>query len=92
MLSLPREARVLEQFRPAFTAPTYQRFVVLCVGAIVTMGRRSVSRILWSVRCLIERASQQLSPLLQSTPAGRCGRWPRFWRRRCWNWCPRTSR
>jgi hypothetical protein len=53
MLSLPREAQVLELFRPAFSAPTYQRFLVLCVGAIVTMGRRSVSRILWSVRCLI---------------------------------------
>ena len=53
MPSLPRQARVLEQFRPSFTAPTYQRFLVLCVGAIVTMGRRSVSRILWSVRCLL---------------------------------------
>ena len=53
MLSLPREAQFLEQFRPAFSRPTYQRFLVLCVGAIVTMGRRSVSRILWSVRCLM---------------------------------------
>jgi hypothetical protein len=53
MLSLPREARVLEQFRPAFAAPTYQRLLVLCVGAIVTMGRRTVSHILWSVRCLM---------------------------------------
>jgi hypothetical protein len=53
MLSLPREAKVLELFRPAFSAPTYQRFLVLCLGAIVTMGRRSVSRILWSVRCLM---------------------------------------
>ena len=53
MLSLPREAQFLEQFRPAFSAPTYQRFLVLCLGAIVTMGRRSVSRILWSVRCLM---------------------------------------
>jgi hypothetical protein len=52
MLSLPKEARVLELFRPVFSAPTYQRFLVLCVGAIVTMGRRSVSRVLWSVRCL----------------------------------------
>jgi hypothetical protein len=53
MLSLPREARVLEQFRPAFTAPTFDRFMILALGAIVTMGRRSVSRILWSVRLLI---------------------------------------
>ncbi len=53
MLSLPKEAQFLERFRPAFTVPTYERFVVLCLGAIVTMGRRSVSRILWSVRCLV---------------------------------------
>lgn len=53
MFSLPKEAQFLEQFRPAFSAPTYQRFILLCTGAIVTMGRRSVSRILWSVRCLI---------------------------------------
>ena len=40
MLSLPKEAQFLEQFRCAFTAPTYERFLVLCVGAIVTMGRQ----------------------------------------------------
>jgi DDE superfamily endonuclease len=53
MLSLPQEAGVLQQFQSAFTSPTYNRFVVLCIGAIVTMGRRTVSHILWSVRCLI---------------------------------------
>lgn len=52
LLSLPREAHVLERFAPAFSAPTYPRFLVLALGAILTMGRRSVSRILWSVRCL----------------------------------------
>lgn len=51
---LPREVQVLERFRPAFTAPTYERFLVLCVGAIITMGRRSVSRILWSAACLMD--------------------------------------
>ena len=54
MLVLPQEAALLERFAPAFTDPTYRRFLVLCVGAIVTMGRRSVSRILWSVGCLSE--------------------------------------
>jgi hypothetical protein len=52
-LSLPPEASVLERLRPAFTAPTYERLLVLCVGAIVAMGRRTVSRVLWSVRCLV---------------------------------------
>jgi hypothetical protein len=54
LLSLPQEAQVLERFRPAFTAPTYERFLVLCVGAIITMGRRSVSHILWSAGCLMD--------------------------------------
>jgi hypothetical protein len=52
MVRLPQEAKLLEAFAPAFTAPTYQRFLVLCVGAIVGMGRRTVSRILWAVRRL----------------------------------------
>src|SRR5947209_12689905 len=52
MLALPREAQLLERLRPAFTAPTYQRVLVLLVGAIVAMGRRTVSRILWAARCL----------------------------------------
>ena len=54
MLALPQEAKLLEQFRPAFTCPTYRRFLVLCVGAIIAMGRRSVSRILWAVGPLIQ--------------------------------------
>jgi hypothetical protein len=33
MLSLPKEAQLLEQFRPAFSRPTYQRFLVLCIGS-----------------------------------------------------------
>lgn len=52
-LSLPPEAEVLGRLRPAFTAPTYERMLVLCIGAIVAMGRRTVSRVLWSVRCLV---------------------------------------
>ena len=52
-LPLPREFKLLESFAPAFTAPTYRRFLVLCVGAIVAMGRRTVSRILWATRCLL---------------------------------------
>jgi hypothetical protein len=47
MFCLPREAAgVIDKFAPAFTRPTYQRFVTLLVGTIVTMGRRTVSRTL----------------------------------------------
>ena len=45
MFRLPQEAGVIENFAPAFTKPTYQRFVALLIGAIVTMGRRTVSHV-----------------------------------------------
>jgi hypothetical protein len=54
MSALPRPARVLERFAPAFTRPTFDRFVLLAVGAIVTFGRRSVSRVLWAVRGFLD--------------------------------------
>lgn len=52
MLRLPKEIQLLEQFRPVFSAASYQRFLLLCLGAIVTTGRRTVSRILWTLRAL----------------------------------------
>jgi hypothetical protein len=54
MLTLPKELALLERFRVAFTAPTYQRFVFLCLAAIVTMGRRTVCRLLWSASPLLD--------------------------------------
>jgi hypothetical protein len=55
MLLLPPAAEpLIDAFAPAFTRPTYRRFVLLLVGTIVTCGRRTVSRILWTVRSLIE--------------------------------------
>src|SRR5438046_24862 len=51
MLTLPRAAEpLIAAFAPAFTRPSYLRFVTLLVGAIVTGGRRTVTRILWTVR------------------------------------------
>lgn len=47
MFTLPAELKLLERMAPAFTRPTYPRFLLLCLGAIVCFGRRSVSRILW---------------------------------------------
>lgn len=52
MLSLPGEAQFLEQFRAVFGEPTFRRVLLLCVGAIVADGRRTVSRLLWVVRAL----------------------------------------
>jgi hypothetical protein len=40
---------VLDQFAPVFFQPTYQRFLVLLVAAILTTGRRTVSNLLRTV-------------------------------------------
>jgi hypothetical protein len=54
MLALtPAAEPLIRSFARAFTRPTYRRFVLLLVGAIVTSGRRTVSRVLWTVRSLV---------------------------------------
>ena len=40
---------VLNAFAPAFTEPTYRRFTVLALAAILTTGRRTVSNLLRTV-------------------------------------------
>ena len=55
MLPLPPEAHLLlDRFASAFTRPTFERFQLLCVGSIVCFGRRTVSRILWTVRVFLD--------------------------------------
>jgi hypothetical protein len=75
MLALPTAAEPLvDRVRATFTRPSFERFVLLCVGAIVTFGRRSVSRILWTIEPaahghassyhrLFSKARWSLSPL-----------------------------
>ena len=41
---------VLSTFQPAFSTPTYHRFLVLWLGAILTTGRRTITNILRIVR------------------------------------------
>ena len=54
MLSIPSAAEpILMSFSTAFTKPTFQRAIPLVVGAILTMGRRTVTGILWTMRGLI---------------------------------------
>jgi hypothetical protein len=62
--SMPREFQVLQRFAPAFTRPTFERFILLCVGAIVALGRRTVSRILWSIRALVDGHSSSYHRVL----------------------------
>jgi hypothetical protein len=41
---------VLTMFRPAFSTPTYHRFLVLVLAAVLTTGRRTVTNMLRTVR------------------------------------------
>jgi hypothetical protein len=55
MLTLPDFAQpVLSSFAPVFYHPTYQRFVVLLLAAILTTGRRTVSNLLRTTAGLAE--------------------------------------
>lgn len=51
LLSLPKAAEpLLSRFSIAFTRPTFQRALVLLVGSVLTLGRRTVTRALWAAR------------------------------------------
>jgi len=54
MLHLPSAAeQIVMSLSVAFTRPTFQRIVPLIVGAILTMGRRTVTGVLWTMRGII---------------------------------------
>ena len=77
MLVIPDFARpVLSSFAPVFYHPTYQRFLVLLVAAVLTTGRRTVSNLLRTAADLAHGRRLQLSPRpLQATLVH-----PRHWR------------
>jgi hypothetical protein len=50
----PAAQALLTCFCVAFSTPTFQRFVLLSVGAILTPGRRTITNLLWSVRTLMD--------------------------------------
>ena len=57
MMIIPQEAQlVLSEFSLVFTQPTYQRFLLLLVSAIITTGRRTVSNLLRTVGDLAKGA------------------------------------
>jgi hypothetical protein len=55
MLTIPSAAEQLFlQFSITFTQPTFQRILPLAIGAILTMGRRTVTAVLWTIRTVIK--------------------------------------
>ena len=69
MLTIPDFAQpVLSSFAPVFYHPTYQRFLVLLLAAVLTTGRRTVSNLLRTAAGLGPGRRLQLSPRpLQTT-------------------------
>jgi hypothetical protein len=54
MLSIPSAARsIFMSFSVAFTQPTFERVVPLTIGAILAVGRRTVTAILWTMRGVV---------------------------------------
>jgi hypothetical protein len=50
-MNVPACARpLLSKFQPAFSTPTYHRFCVLMLAAVLTTGRRTITNLLRSVR------------------------------------------
>lgn len=50
-MNIPTFARpVLTMLRPTLSTPTYERFLVLLLGALLTTGRRTITNILRTVR------------------------------------------
>src|SRR3954467_5910660 len=45
-------ATVLLPLAPAFTEPTFERFVLLTLAAVLTTGRRTVANLLRTLGCL----------------------------------------
>jgi hypothetical protein len=74
MLNAPRIAQPLfEKLAPAFTQPTAQRMLWLTLGAILTVGRRTFTRILITLAGLVEGHFSSFYRLF-SRPAWSCWR------------------
>jgi len=63
MLTIPSAAEQLFlQFSITFTQPTFQRILLLAIGAVLTMGRRTVTVVLWTIRTVINGHGEAILP------------------------------
>jgi hypothetical protein len=76
-LSLPKATEpLLSRFSIAFTQPTFQRAMVLLVGFVLTLGRRTVTRTLWTVRTLHHGLGGHFSDYHRVFSRARWSLWP----------------
>jgi hypothetical protein len=59
-------------FRPAFSIPTYHRFLVLVLAAVLTTGRRTVTNVLRTARERAPGLGEPWSGLGNWTPTCVC--------------------
>ena len=69
MFVLPQAIRpIFDRFSIAFSAPTFQRFILLAVGAILTPGRRTTTAILWTVRTIARGHASSFHRVFSRSP------------------------
>jgi hypothetical protein len=69
MLPLPSAAEPLFlKLSVAFTRPTFQRILFLSVGAILAMGRRTVTAVLWTMRGVVRGHSSTYHRVFSRAP------------------------
>lgn len=71
MILSPEALPLLEAFQPLFTLPTYRRFVVLLLAAILTQGRHTVANLLRTVGDLAPGHRTDYRRVLSRPPRGR---------------------
>ena len=53
-LSLPQAAEpLLLSFSVAFTHPTFNRFLLLAIGAVLSRDRQTITRLIWTMRAVV---------------------------------------
>ncbi len=87
MFRMPKAAEpLISAFSIAFTRPTFNRAVVLMLGAILSLRHRTVTGMLRAVGPLAQGHWSDFHRVLcRRVPARRDGRWPRYWRIWWWN-------
>ena len=68
-IALPETVRlVFAGFAAAMTRPTFQRFVIIALGAILCRGRRTITRITWLMRLYAKGDMSDFHRVLSRAP------------------------
>ena len=68
MILPPEAVPLIIAFASAFTQPTYRRFVMLLLAAVLTTGRRTTANLLWTLRGLAPGHRADYQRVLSQAP------------------------